>query len=276
MAEADFEKDVRTTIRGVLFSASGDAEPGRHRRDGHGPKLGGGATEAHGCAGQCCRGGCRKPTSMPMRREFQKSGFRGGLELVSQHRSKLGAARAVERRKPSTCPRSTWPAIATSCLRFAAWISLLANLKRFIPKLDETIILPGCGHWTQQERPDEVNAALLRLPEEAPSLADARGSRHALSRRLHAAARTAVRCRCRPAVVLAVDRRPIARRTSAGTSIARVGRGAVAVFDVESNNDLHRILNEWADIIPAHFDTYPLVDTQATAQLLAAQVAAKK
>ena len=53
----------------------------------------------------------------------------------------------------------------------------------------------------------------------------------------------------------------------------RVGRGAVAVFDVESNNDLHRILNEWADIIPAHFDTYPLVDTQATAQLLAAQVA---
>jgi hypothetical protein len=57
---------------------------------------------------------------------------------------------------------------------------------------------------------------------------------------------------------------------------ARVGRGAVAIFDVESNNDLHRILNEWADIIPAHFDTYPLVDTQVTAQLLAAQVAAKK
>jgi pimeloyl-ACP methyl ester carboxylesterase len=23
------------------------------------------------------------------------------------------------------------------------------------------VILPGCGHWTQQERPDEVNAALL-------------------------------------------------------------------------------------------------------------------
>jgi hypothetical protein len=37
----------------------------------------------------------------------------------------------------------------------------------------------------------------------------------------------------------------------------RIGRGAVAVFDVESNNDLHRILNEWADIIAAHFDTYP-------------------
>ena len=22
-------------------------------------------------------------------------------------------------------------------------------------------MLPGCGHWTQQERPDEVNAALI-------------------------------------------------------------------------------------------------------------------
>jgi pimeloyl-ACP methyl ester carboxylesterase len=23
------------------------------------------------------------------------------------------------------------------------------------------VVLPGCGHWTQQERPAEVNAALL-------------------------------------------------------------------------------------------------------------------
>ena len=57
---------------------------------------------------------------------------------------------------------------------------------------------------------------------------------------------------------------------------ARVGRGAVAVFDVESNEILHRILNEWADIIPAGFDVYPLVDVDATRKMLAAQVAAKK
>jgi len=56
---------------------------------------------------------------------------------------------------------------------------------------------------------------------------------------------------------------------------ARAGRGAVAVFDVEDNDALHRILNEWADIIPAHFDTYPLIDTAAARQMLAAQVAAK-
>jgi uncharacterized protein DUF3303 len=56
---------------------------------------------------------------------------------------------------------------------------------------------------------------------------------------------------------------------------ARAGRGAVAVLDVESNEALHLILNEWADIIPAHFDTYPLVDAEATKQMLAAHAAAK-
>jgi muconolactone delta-isomerase len=44
---------------------------------------------------------------------------------------------------------------------------------------------------------------------------------------------------------------------------ARAGRGAVAVFEVASNEELHRLLNEWAEIIPAHFDVYPLIDTAA-------------
>jgi muconolactone delta-isomerase len=54
---------------------------------------------------------------------------------------------------------------------------------------------------------------------------------------------------------------------------ARVGRGAVAVFDVADNNALHQILNEWADIIPAHFDTYPLIDAEAAKRMLATQAA---
>jgi len=56
----------------------------------------------------------------------------------------------------------------------------------------------------------------------------------------------------------------------------RVGRGAVAVCDVVDNNELHRILNEWADIIPAQFETYPLVDLDSAQRVLAGQVAAKK
>jgi muconolactone delta-isomerase len=56
---------------------------------------------------------------------------------------------------------------------------------------------------------------------------------------------------------------------------ARVGRGAVAILDVEDNDALHRILNEWADIIPAHFETYPLIDADAANRMLAAQQTAK-
>jgi muconolactone delta-isomerase len=53
----------------------------------------------------------------------------------------------------------------------------------------------------------------------------------------------------------------------------RAGRGAVAVLDVDGNEELHKILNEWADIVPAQFDTYPLVDVQQAPELLASQTA---
>lgn len=41
---------------------------------------------------------------------------------------------------------------------------------------------------------------------------------------------------------------------------ARPVRGAVALFDVKSHEELHALLNGWAEIIPAQFDLYPLVD----------------
>jgi len=49
---------------------------------------------------------------------------------------------------------------------------------------------------------------------------------------------------------------------------AKVGRGAVALFDVESNEALHRRLNEWADIIPARFDVHALIDPDAAQRYL--------
>ena len=49
---------------------------------------------------------------------------------------------------------------------------------------------------------------------------------------------------------------------------ARVGRGAVALFDVDQLGTLHRCLNEWADIIPAEFEVYPLLDADAAKAFL--------
>jgi len=41
---------------------------------------------------------------------------------------------------------------------------------------------------------------------------------------------------------------------------ARVGRGGVALFDLDSTVTLHKLINEWAEIIPAHHEVFPLLD----------------
>lgn len=51
---------------------------------------------------------------------------------------------------------------------------------------------------------------------------------------------------------------------------ARAGRGGVAVFDVDSNEMLHGLLNEWAEIMPAEFDVYPMLDPEAIRSYLSA------
>ncbi len=50
---------------------------------------------------------------------------------------------------------------------------------------------------------------------------------------------------------------------------ARTGRGAVALFDVKSNEQLHELLNGWAEIIPAQFELYPLIDATKAREYLA-------
>jgi pimeloyl-ACP methyl ester carboxylesterase len=52
---------------------------------------------------------------------------------------------------------------------FPGMDELLANLKHFVPALRAIQMLPGCGHWTQQERPGEVNAAMIDFLRSLPS-----------------------------------------------------------------------------------------------------------
>ena len=49
----------------------------------------------------------------------------------------------------------------------------------------------------------------------------------------------------------------------------RTGRGAVAVFDVDTHEMLHRLLNEWADAVPAEFALYPLMEPESIVTYLA-------
>ncbi|WP_143199918.1 alpha/beta hydrolase, partial [Bradyrhizobium sp. NAS80.1] len=47
--------------------------------------------------------------------------------------------------------------------RSPSWSHLVPSLKQFVPLLRETIVLKGCGHWTQQERAKDVSNALLEF-----------------------------------------------------------------------------------------------------------------
>ena len=55
---------------------------------------------------------------------------------------------------------------------------------------------------------------------------------------------------------------------------AKVGRGAVVLFDVASNEALHAYLNAWADIVPARFEVHALIDPAHARRFLDTQGAA--
>ena len=163
VAEAELERDVRDTMRTVAWAASGDRpREGATSPAGIGmvPK-GGGFLSAMG-----------KPETLPpwlteadidfYAGEFARTGFRGGLNWY----------RNIDRNWELLAPYAgsvvTVPALYVAgdrdlVLAFRGMDQLIANLAKFVPQLRRTLILPGCGHWTQQERPDDINSAMLEF-----------------------------------------------------------------------------------------------------------------
>ena len=163
VAEAELERDVRDTMRTVAWAASGDRpREGATSPAGIGmvPK-GGGFLSAMG-----------KPETLPpwlteadidfYAGEFARTGFRGGLNWY----------RNIDRNWELLAPYAgsvvTVPALYVAgdrdlVLAFRGMDQLIANLTKFVPQLRKTLILPGCGHWTQQERVHDVNAAMLEF-----------------------------------------------------------------------------------------------------------------
>jgi pimeloyl-ACP methyl ester carboxylesterase len=166
-AEADFEADVRRTIRTTLFGNSGDG-PMRSRDAGSGP------------VGMVPReGGMRArmalltlPATLPpwiteadvdfYTAAFERSGFRGGLNWyrnIDRNWELLAPFAGATVNVPALCMIGEYDLT----LAFRGAKEHVANLKQFVPQLRRTVMLPGCGHWTQQERPDEVNAAMIEF-----------------------------------------------------------------------------------------------------------------
>jgi pimeloyl-ACP methyl ester carboxylesterase len=43
----------------------------------------------------------------------------------------------------------------------AVFSPFIAKQSAMVPRLRPAVMLPGCGHWTQQERAPEVSAAMI-------------------------------------------------------------------------------------------------------------------
>ena len=91
---------------------------------------------------------------------YKRTGFRGGLNWY----------RNIDRNwallSPFAGAKIATPALYLAgdrdlVLSFPGMKELVTNLKASVPELRQTIFLPGCGHWTQQERHEAVTAAML-------------------------------------------------------------------------------------------------------------------
>jgi pimeloyl-ACP methyl ester carboxylesterase len=161
VAEAELERDAKRTIRTILYSASGDA-PRRDSGAGDGvgmvPRQGGFLTRMV------------TPDTLPpwlteadidaYAGEFVRAGFRGGLNWYRN------IDRNWELLAPFAGAHVTIPALYVAgdrdlVVAFRGADQFIANLATVVPRLRRTIMLPGCGHWTQQERSSEVSAAMI-------------------------------------------------------------------------------------------------------------------
>ncbi|MER5978411.1 alpha/beta hydrolase [Streptomyces sp. NPDC001857] len=156
VADAEFAADTRTTLRKFLYSASGDV-PGEIKQPLVDP-------------GRGWLSAMPDPQVLPpwlteddldaLTESFSR-GFTGALNWY----------RNLDRNWELTAPWDgaavTPPALYVYGDRdpvpaFPGTPEFIATLAGRMPNLHRPpVVLAGCGHWTQQERPDEVNAALV-------------------------------------------------------------------------------------------------------------------
>ena len=99
--------------------------------------------------------------------EFARTGFRGGLNWyrnIDRNWEQSAAFAGLQVKIPALYIAGDRDLVVA----FPGMDKLIANLATFIPGLRKTIILPGCGHWTQQERAPEVNAAMIEFLRSLP------------------------------------------------------------------------------------------------------------
>lgn len=156
-AEAALGRDLRRAFRSQFYSLSGDRPPSA------GGGFAGGMVPRNGF-------GLTDPPSLPAWitesdidvyvAEFTRSGFRGALSWWRN------IDRSWELLAPFAGAKVTIPALYMAGDRdFTAAIfsQFITKQSEMVPKLRQAIMLPGCGHWTEQERAPEVSAAMIEF-----------------------------------------------------------------------------------------------------------------
>jgi len=157
-AERELANDVRRTVRALLYGASGDAPASQQITMV--PRDGGFLTRLV------------DPAELPAWlhqddvdfyvSEFERTGFRGGLNWyrnIDRNWELLAAYAGAKISVPALFIAGDRDPVVTS----PAVQKVIASLAGPVPRLQRSLMLPGCGHWTQQERPQAVNDALLEF-----------------------------------------------------------------------------------------------------------------
>ncbi len=153
VAEKELEADPRKTLRTFLCAASGDAVPAGFL----GKKK-----------GDLFLTGMENPEKLPgwlteadvdvFANEFKRTGFRGGLNRYrDMDRDWHDLPQLAD-------AKVTQPALfiggsKDGVLAFTSMDAMKANCS----DLRDLVMIEGAGHWTQQERPKEVNEVLIKF-----------------------------------------------------------------------------------------------------------------
>lgn len=154
-AEREAEADVRDFLRKFYYTISGDAPPGTWPEKAHG------ATLLEGMVDPAEFPAWLTPPDLDYYvAEFERSGLFGPLSRYRNHErdwdwQQQFAGRTID--QPALFIGGTKDPATTL---FGAVPDPIAVMRPHVPNV-EGHLLDGCGHWTQQERPEEVTRLLL-------------------------------------------------------------------------------------------------------------------
>jgi len=162
IAEAEFEHDVARTMR-IVLGGRGLADPSAAMFVQEGKGFLG-----HGDPEEPLPGWLSEAELAIFTETFRKSGFCGGLNWyrnLDRNWELTAPWQDAQIHQPSLFIAGSKDAVITGLIG----AKRVNELERVLPNLKRKLIIEGAGHWVQQERPDEVNAALLRFLREASS-----------------------------------------------------------------------------------------------------------